>query len=113
MHQERAETELERFKQDVAYYESHREELLEKHPEQWVAIFRGCAHPQHMIRGTSPYSSRLARSACCSWNRRRRPKSFSRNQSHGIVRQIPLCFDHRLRNLTFWTAWSVPFSRMR
>jgi hypothetical protein len=39
MHQERAETELERFKQDVAYYESHREELLEKHPEQWVAIF--------------------------------------------------------------------------
>jgi hypothetical protein len=39
MHQERAEKELERFKQDVAYYESHREELLEKHPEQWVAIF--------------------------------------------------------------------------
>ena len=39
MHQERAETELERFKQDVAYYESHREELLEKHPEQWIAIF--------------------------------------------------------------------------
>ena len=31
---------LQRFKRDTAYYEQHREELLEKYPEQWVAIFR-------------------------------------------------------------------------
>lgn len=37
MQQHRAE--LERFKRDTAYYEQHREELLEQYPEQWVAIF--------------------------------------------------------------------------
>ena len=31
--------ELKRFKKDMYYYEAHREELLEQHPEQWVAIF--------------------------------------------------------------------------
>lgn len=31
--------ELERFKRDIDYYESHREELLKQYPEQWVAIF--------------------------------------------------------------------------
>lgn len=31
--------ELERFKKDMDYYETHREELLSKYPEQWVAIF--------------------------------------------------------------------------
>lgn len=32
--------ELERFRRDTAYYERHREELLEQYPEQWVAIFK-------------------------------------------------------------------------
>ncbi len=31
--------EIDRFKRDMDYYETHREELLEQHPEQWVAIF--------------------------------------------------------------------------
>jgi hypothetical protein len=31
--------ELERFRKDTGYYEAHHEELLEKYPEQWVAIF--------------------------------------------------------------------------
>lgn len=32
-------TELERFRKDTAYYEAHREELLQQYPEQWAAIF--------------------------------------------------------------------------
>jgi hypothetical protein len=31
--------ELRRFKRDIDYYEAHREELLKRYPEQWVAIF--------------------------------------------------------------------------
>ena len=31
--------ELQRFKRDTQYYEAHREELLTKYPEQWVAVF--------------------------------------------------------------------------
>ncbi len=31
--------ELQRFKKDTAYFEKHRDELLGKYPEQWVAIF--------------------------------------------------------------------------
>jgi hypothetical protein len=31
--------ELQRFKRDTQYYESHREGLLTQYPEQWVAIF--------------------------------------------------------------------------
>ena len=31
--------ELQRFKKDTAYYEAHHDELLEKYPEQWVAIY--------------------------------------------------------------------------
>lgn len=31
--------ELEHFKRDTAYYCEHWEELVEKYPEQWVAIF--------------------------------------------------------------------------
>jgi hypothetical protein len=31
--------ELQRFKRDIDYYEAHREELLKRYPEQWVAIF--------------------------------------------------------------------------
>ena len=31
--------ELKRFSRDTAYYEGHHEELLQKYPEQWVAIF--------------------------------------------------------------------------
>ena len=30
---------LQRFRRDVAYYVEHRERLLARHPEQWVAIF--------------------------------------------------------------------------
>jgi len=30
---------LQRFRRDVAYYAEHRERLLARHPEQWVAIF--------------------------------------------------------------------------
>lgn len=33
--------ELERFQREVDYYETHREELLARYPEQWVAIFNG------------------------------------------------------------------------
>ena len=31
--------ELQHFRKDTDYYESHHEELLKKYPEQWVAIF--------------------------------------------------------------------------
>ena len=31
--------ELQRFKKDTAYYEEHREELLKKYPDRWVAIY--------------------------------------------------------------------------
>ena len=30
---------LQRFQRDIDYYEGHREELLDRYPEQWVAIF--------------------------------------------------------------------------
>jgi hypothetical protein len=40
--------ELERFKKDTAYYEAHYEELLEKFPERWVAIF------DQQVVGVSP-----------------------------------------------------------
>jgi hypothetical protein len=30
---------LRRFQRDLDYYEAHRQELLERYPEQWVAIF--------------------------------------------------------------------------
>ncbi len=30
---------LQRFQRDIDYYETHREELLNRYPEQWVAIF--------------------------------------------------------------------------
>jgi hypothetical protein len=33
-------TELRRFRQDVEYFEAHRDELLSRYPEQWVAIFK-------------------------------------------------------------------------
>lgn len=39
---------LKRFQRDTAYYEQHREELLEKYPEQWVAIFN------EQVVGASP-----------------------------------------------------------
>ena len=38
MTQERPEESLARFQQDVDYYESCYEELLQQFPEQWVAI---------------------------------------------------------------------------
>jgi len=37
MHQER--TELQRFKQDIEYYDAHQKELLARYPEEYVAIF--------------------------------------------------------------------------
>ena len=39
MTQERREDQLARFQRDVDYFESHYEQLLREHPEQWVAIF--------------------------------------------------------------------------
>jgi Family of unknown function (DUF5678) len=30
--------ELRRFRNDALYYEAHREELLQKYPEQWIAV---------------------------------------------------------------------------
>lgn len=30
---------LERFDRDAAFYEAHREELLQQYPERWVAIY--------------------------------------------------------------------------
>lgn len=35
----RVQEELKRFKRDTSYYEAHHKELLEKYPEQWVAIY--------------------------------------------------------------------------
>ena len=40
--------ELERFKGDSSYYEAHHQELLEKYPEQWVAIYN------EQVVGASP-----------------------------------------------------------
>lgn len=31
--------ELDRFGQDVAWFEAHQEEMLAKYPEHWVAVF--------------------------------------------------------------------------
>ena len=31
--------ELARFERDVAYYEAHYQDLLARHPEQWIAIY--------------------------------------------------------------------------
>jgi hypothetical protein len=36
MNEQRAE--LQRFQRDIDYFESHQQELLRQHPEQWVAI---------------------------------------------------------------------------
>ena len=36
MHEKQAE--LRRFRTDALYYEAHRQELLQKYPEHWVAI---------------------------------------------------------------------------
>lgn len=30
---------LERFTRDTEYYEAHREELLDRYPEQWIAVY--------------------------------------------------------------------------
>ena len=30
---------LERFNRDAAFYEAHREELLQQYPERWVAVY--------------------------------------------------------------------------
>lgn len=42
MTQERPEESLARFQQDVDYYESHFEELLQQYPEKWIAIYKQC-----------------------------------------------------------------------
>jgi hypothetical protein len=33
------EKELDRFQADMAYFDGHREEMLKKYPEKWVAIY--------------------------------------------------------------------------
>ena len=35
---DKVQTALQRFKRNTAYYEAHHAELLERYPEQWVAI---------------------------------------------------------------------------
>ena len=45
--------ELQRFKKGTAYYEAHHDELLEKYPEQWVAIYN------QKVVGASPDYERL------------------------------------------------------
>lgn len=45
--------ELEHFKRDTAYFEQHREELLEQYPEQWVAVFN------QQVVGADPDFDRL------------------------------------------------------
>ena len=40
MTQGRPEESLARFQQDVDYYESCYEELLQQYPEQWIAIYK-------------------------------------------------------------------------
>ena len=34
-----AQQELERFTQDMLYFDQHRQELLQQYPERWVAIY--------------------------------------------------------------------------
>lgn len=34
-------TELARFRSDAEYVESHRDELLERYPDRWVAVYDG------------------------------------------------------------------------
>ena len=43
-----AQAQLRRFHMDTQYYEAHREELLERYPEQWVAIY------DKQVVGTAP-----------------------------------------------------------
>ena len=31
--------ELERFNEDMAYFDAHRQEILDQYPERWVAIY--------------------------------------------------------------------------
>lgn len=45
--------ELQHFKKDTAYYETHHEQLLKKYPEQWVAIF------DQQVVGSSPDYEKL------------------------------------------------------
>ena len=47
--------ELQRFKKDTAYYEAHHDELLEKYPDQWVAIFN-----QQVVGASPDYEQLLA-----------------------------------------------------
>jgi hypothetical protein len=35
------EAELDRFQDDMAYFDGHRDELVRQHPEKWVAIYQG------------------------------------------------------------------------
>ncbi len=48
MQMQERQAELEGFKRDAQYYEAHRQDLLGKYPEQWVAIFN------EEVVGTAP-----------------------------------------------------------
>ncbi len=50
---EEHQAELERFGRDVEYYQAHQEQLLERYPEQWVAIFN------EQVVGADPDVDRL------------------------------------------------------
>ncbi|MGI8550919.1 MAG: DUF5678 domain-containing protein [Dehalococcoidia bacterium] len=37
--QEEVQQDLERFTADMAYFDDHRDDLLRRYPEQWVAVY--------------------------------------------------------------------------
>ncbi len=45
--------ELERFNEDMAYFDAHRQELLARYPERWVAVYDG------RVVGTAKHLPRL------------------------------------------------------
>jgi hypothetical protein len=49
------EEDLERFNADMLYFDRHRQELLEKYPEHWVAIYK------QQVAGASKDQKRLIR----------------------------------------------------
>jgi hypothetical protein len=52
--QEHLQAELERFKLDTRYAEQHRQELLERYPEQWVAVYN-----QEVVGANADYKQLL------------------------------------------------------
>jgi hypothetical protein len=50
-----AQQELDRFRQDMLFLDGHRDELLRRYPERWVAVYNGevvgaAKDPKRLIR---------------------------------------------------------------